>query len=82
METWIRWEKFEYCVKGMTGGLLSVRACRDTFSLLVAWDEQEHVAGRTIEIHLASANQFLPTIEYDNEVQMGANLLMHSPPVL
>ena len=28
--TWIRWEKFEYCVKGMTGGLLSVRTCRDT----------------------------------------------------
>ena len=41
------------------------------FSLLVAQNEQEHVAGRTIEIHLTSANQVLPTIEYDNEVQMG-----------
>ena len=50
------------------------------FSLLVAQDEQEHVAGRTNEIHLTSANQVLPTIEYDNEVQMGTNLWMHSPP--
>ena len=40
------------------------------FTLLVAQDV-EHVAGRTIEIHLTSANQVLPTIEYDNEVQMG-----------
>ena len=40
------------------------------FSLLVAQDV-EHVAGRSIEIHLTSANQVLLTIEYDNEVQIG-----------
>ena len=52
------------------------------FSVLLAQDEQEHVAGRTIEIHLTSANQVLPTIMCDNEVQMGTNLWMHSPSVL
>ena len=52
------------------------------FSVLLAQNEQEHVAGRTIEIHLTSANQVLPTIEYGNEVQIGTNLWMHSPSVL